>query len=81
MMNLLRDIANAEAQIALRAMNDHYARTGRRDGYLDARYEAAERLLDMIDAEITARQEQDPGAPDYFTVFVEGDLRADWGNR
>jgi arylamine N-acetyltransferase len=52
MFALLRQLANEEAQRALRACNEHYIRTGKRDHYLDARYEAAERLVDLIDEEI-----------------------------
>jgi chromosome condensin MukBEF complex kleisin-like MukF subunit len=73
MYALLRQLANEEAQRALRASNEHYIRTGKRDTYLDARYEAAERLIDMIDAELTARQRDDVGAPVYFDLYTERD--------
>lgn len=73
MYELIRQLANAEAQASLRAMNEHYFRTGKRDRYLDARYEAAEAIVTMIDAEIEARQAQDPGAPDFFVMFTERD--------
>ena len=45
----LRNAANEEAQLALRAMNDFRARTGRRDRCLEDRYEAAERVVDSLD--------------------------------
>lgn len=73
MLALIRQLANEEAQRALRASTEHYIKTGKRDSYLDARYEAAERLIDLIDAETTARQVQDPGAPDYFRLMTERD--------
>ncbi len=73
MLALLRTLANDEAQRALRSMNEHYIRTGKRDRSLDARYEAAERIVDAIDAYIAAEQVADPEAPDYFVMFTERD--------
>ena len=76
MLEHLRHVADEEAQLALRAANDYLFRTGKRNTYLDARYTAAERLVDMIDDEIRRQQESDPGAPDYYRIFgseAEGD--------
>lgn len=68
-MEQLRREADATAQAALHAANEFYFRTGARNSYLDARYTAAERLLDMIDAEIERMQRDDVGAPDYHRIF------------
>jgi hypothetical protein len=48
-MTDLRTAANEQAQAALRLMNDYRARHGKRNHLLDARYEAAERVVDAID--------------------------------
>lgn len=78
MLEELRRQANETAQAALHAANEYLFRTGGRNTLLDARYTAAERLLDLIDAEIERQQTSDPGAPDYFGIFAsEADAR-DW---
>lgn len=48
-MTDLRTAANEQAQAALRAMNDHQAKHGKRSPLLEARYEAAERVVDAVD--------------------------------
>ncbi len=66
---ILRREADTAAQLALRDMNAYVSRNGHRNNLLDARYTAAERLLDMIDAEIERMQVADAGAPDYHRIF------------
>ena len=78
----LRRQADEAAQDALRALVKTRTNTGRWDPYLEAKYRAAERLVDMIEATIECEQASDPGAPDYFGLFTtEAEARAAWGDR
>jgi hypothetical protein len=82
MIEELRRQANEAAQDALRALIKVRMATGRWDPYLEAKYHAAERLVDIIEATIEAEQVADPGAPDYFGIFdTEAEARAAWGDR
>ena len=83
----LRRIAQETAQRAFHELcEDYYARQ-RAGGdpvwnqRLLARYLAAERALDQIDALIEQMQRNDPQAPDYFAVWSEAEQRAAWGDR
>jgi hypothetical protein len=78
----LRRRADEAAQDALRALVKALINTGRWDTYLEARYRAAERLVDMIEATIEAEQVADPQAPDYFGIrMTESEARLMDGNR
>lgn len=66
MMADLRRQADAAAQAIFHEAVIAQARDGRWNTTLVARYVAAERLVDQIDAEIRRIQEEDPDAPDYF---------------
>ena len=77
----LRRQADDAAQGALRDLIGNLIRTGAVNHMLAARYTAAERLVDMLDEQLEAEQLEDAGAPDYFGIYTEGDVRADWGNR
>lgn len=86
MYALLRQLANEEVRLASIAMNDYILRHGHPDEYLVARYHAADHLLQLIDAELTARQRDDVGAPVYFDLYAESpvtesELRLMDGNR
>ena len=82
MIEELRRQANDAAQEALRALVKHRMASGKWDPYLEAKYRAAERLVDMIEATIECEQASDPGAPDYFGLFTtEAEARAAWGDR
>lgn len=81
MLESLRRQANDAAQEALHVANEFYYRNGRRNSYMDASYVAAERLLDLIDAEIERIQKADPGAPDYFRIFGSEAEAVDWFGR
>lgn len=78
----LRRQADEAAQDALRALVKTRINTGRWDPYLEAKYRAAERLVDMIEATIEAEQASDSEAPDYFGIFTtEAEARLMDGNR
>jgi hypothetical protein len=64
-------------------MNEYaFRHNGARHPVLDARYVAAERLLDMVDEQIAAEQAGDAQAPDYFGIFTcEAEARAAFGDR
>lgn len=49
-MTDIRTAADQQARAALRAAADYYQTHGHRSGILDSRYEAAERVVDAIDA-------------------------------
>jgi hypothetical protein len=82
MIEELHRQANEAAQDALRALVKARITTGRWDPYLEAKYRAAERLVEMVEATIEAEQATDPGAPDYFGIFTtEAEARLMDGNR
>lgn len=78
MMAELRRQADEAAQSALRALVKYRISHGEWNSLLEARYHAAERLLDMIDEQIEAEQANDPQAPDYFRIFGSEAEAADW---
>ena len=94
MLGDLRTQANAEAQKALRAMNDYMSKHGERNAALDDAYSAAERVVDAIEELekhlAVALQVADDEAPDLTLAALlaenagyvsEIELRAIWGDR
>jgi hypothetical protein len=82
MLEALRRQANEAAQDALHEANAYYFRHGVRNRYLDSRYVAAERLLDMVEERIRDQQAGDPEGPDYFGIFTcEAEARGAYGDK